>query len=431
MLHFNLISLFPEFFESPLDCGLMARAQQRKIVSFSMHNPRDFSNNKHRHVDDRPFGGGPGMVMQIEPLTKTIRSIDTPGRIIMLTPQGYPFDQKMARALSLEDNLTLICGRYEGIDARIADIFPLTPVSVGDVVLNGGETAALAMIEAISRLRPGYMGKEASGEEESFSYGCLEYPHYSRPETFEGHVVPEELLSGNHALIAYWRRKKALAQTWRYRPEMLDVADLSQSDLEILKVLPRLRPGRNLSFCLVHHPVQIDRKKEGISSLTNLDIHDIARISASYGMGMMFVVTPLQDQKHLLQDLLRHWTLGRAAKNHPDRARALRYVRVVASIDEAIEQVALGHGIRPCLVASSASWPRTNKNCVPATPGHIRNELAQKPVLLFLGTAQGLAESVIKRCDMRLRPLRFLDYNHLSVRSAAAILADRILGDFR
>lgn len=431
MLHFNLISLFPEFFESPLNCGLMARAQQHKIVSFSMHNPRDFSDNKHRHVDDRPFGGGPGMVMQIGPLAETIRSIDTPGRIILLTPQGYPFDQKMAKALSLEDNLTMICGRYEGMDARIADIFPLTPVSVGDAVLNGGEVAALAMIEAISRLRPGYMGKETSGEEESFSHGCLEYPHYSRPETFEGHVVPEELLSGNHALIARWRRREALAQTWRYRPEMLATAELYQSDLEFLKNLPRTQPGRNFSFCLVHHPVQIDCKKEGISSLTNLDIHDIARISASYGMGLMYVVTPLLDQKHLLQDLLRHWTLGRVVKNHPDRARALRHVRVVASIDEAIQQATIERGIRPCLVASSASWPRGDKNCAPVTPGYIQNELAQKPVMVLLGTAQGLAESVIKRCDMQLRPLRFLDYNHLSVRSAAAILADRILGDFR
>ncbi len=371
------------------------------------------------------------MVMQIEPLAKTIRSINTPGRIILLTPQGYPFNQTMARSLSLEDNLTLVCGRYEGIDARIADIFPLTPVSVGDAVLNGGEVAALAMIEAISRLRPGYMGKESSGEEESFSCGCLEYPHYSRPETFEGHVVPEELLSGNHALIARWRRQEALAQTWRYRPEMLDSADLSRSDLEFLQKMPRIQPGRNLSFCLVHYPVQIDRKKEGISSLTNLDIHDIARISASYGMGLMYVVTPLLDQKHLLQELLRHWTLGRVVKNHPDRARALKHVRVVASIDEAIQHATLERGVRPRLVASSASWPRGDKTCAPVTPGRIQNELAHKPVMLLLGTAQGLAESVIKQCDLRLRPLRFLDYNHLSVRSAAAILADRILGDFR
>lgn len=408
----------------------MARAQKHGVISFSMHNPRDFSDNKHRHIDDRPFGGGPGMVMQIEPLAKTIRSIETPGRIILLTPQGHSFDQTMAKTFSAEDHLTFVCGRYEGIDARISEIFPLTPVSVGDAVLNGGEVAALAMIEAISRLRPGYMGKEASGEEESFSYGCLEYPHFSRPEIFEGHTVPEALLSGNHALIARWRRKEALAQTWRYRPELFATTDIFQSDIDFLKKLPRTQPGRNLSFCLVHHPVQIERKKEGISSLTNLDIHDIARISASYGMGLLYVVTPLQDQRLLLQNLLRHWTLGRVAQNHPDRARALRYVRVVASIDEAIEQATLERGIRPYLAASSASWSHGNKGCAPVTPGYIKNVLGQKPVMLFLGTAQGLADSVIKRCDRQLRPLRFLDYNHLSVRSAAAIIADRILGDF-
>ena len=431
MLHFNLVSLFPEFFDSPLHCGLMARAQQQGIISFSTYNPRDFSDNKHRHIDDRPFGGGPGMVMQIKPMAATLRHIASPGRILLLTPQGYPFNQDMACELAKESELTLICGRYEGIDARLADLFPLTPVSVGDAVLNGGETAALAIIEAVARLCPGFMGKEASGEEESFALGCLEYPHFSRPENFENHCVPDELLSGNHALIAHWRRKEALAQTLRYRPDMLATASLSQKDMAILKTLPRIQAGRNFSFCLVHSPVQIERKKEGISSLTNLDIHDIARISASYGMGTMYVVTPLRDQLALLQNLLHHWTQGQAAKSHPDRAKALARVRAVASIDEAIHLSTVERGIRPTLIASSASWPPKAKHTNPLVAQDLQAMLSHVPVMFLLGTAQGLAQTAIDKCDAQIRPLRFLDYNHLSVRSAAAIMADRILGDFR
>ncbi|MDE7241802.1 RNA methyltransferase, partial [Desulfovibrio sp.] len=192
---------------------------------------------------------------------------------------------------------------------------------------------------------------------------------------------------------------------------------------------PRERPGRNLSFCLLHYPVLLEGKKCGASSLTNLDIHDIARISRSYGMGPFYVATPLEDQLRLLEAILRHWHAapGPARK---DRSRALSLVRGVRSLEDAVAQIADRAGTTPRLVATSAAWPEKKRAAPPLTPADVREWLREGPVLLCLGTARGLAPEALARCDGRLRPLRFLGDNHLSVRSAAAILADRILGDF-
>ena len=428
-MRFHLVTLFPEFFTSPLSTGLMGRALAAGVLEASFHDPRDFSEDRHRHVDDRPYGGGPGMVLQPGPVAAAVRQIPRPGRILFLTPGGRPFTQALARDYARAEDLTLICGRYEGLDARLADILPLTPVSVGDAVLNGGETAALAVMEAVGRLVPGFMGKEASGEDESFSAGLLEYPHYTRPEVFEGRPVPGILRDGDHAHIAAWRREQALAATLRHRPDLLDTAPLDRRDAVVLAALPRERPGRNLSFCLLHYPVILEGKKCGASSLTNLDVHDIARISRSYGMGPFYVVTPLEDQLRLLRAILRHWRAA-ASPARRDRSRALALVRGVASLEEAVALAADRAGVAPRLVATSAAWPEKKRAAPPLAPAQVRGWLREGPVLLCLGTARGLAPEVLARCDGRLRPLRFLGDNHLSVRSAAAILADRILGDF-
>ena len=434
MPRFHIVTLFPEFFESPLSTALMGRAREAGIVDCSFHDPRQFSTDKHRHVDDRPYGGGPGMVMQGEPLARALRSIERPGRMLFMAPGGRPLTQDMVRELAREDDLTIVCGRYEGIDARLLQLFPLEPVSVGDIVLNGGESAAISVIEAVSRLMPGFMGKEESGDDESFSQGLLEYPHYTRPENFEGLTVPEVLQSGDHARIANWRRQESVRATLRMRPEMLNEAPLYREDVQTLADTPRERPGRNLSFCLVHYPVSLGPKKIGASSLTNLDIHDIARISRSYAMGSFYPVTPLGDQLRVLEEILRHWTRGPGGVGNADRAQALGLVQPATSLEEAVAHMTAQHGTRPRLVASSAVWPAKGKaskpESMPMTPRDVRRWCDQGPVMLCLGTAQGLAPEVLEQCEGTLRPVRFLGYNHLSVRSAAAILADRILGDY-
>ncbi len=428
--HWQIITLFPEFFASPLDCGLLGKALKNDIFRVSFINPRDFSDNIHRHVDDRPYGGGAGMVMQIDPMAKAIRSLDNPGRLILLSPRGRPFDEKYARDLSNEKTISLVCGRYEGIDERLGQIFPIEHICTGPYILNGGETAAMAVLEASVRLLPGFMGKIESASEESFSDGLLEYPHYTRPEVYEGRQVPPILLGGNHKLINAWRREKSLESTLQYRPEMLDSATMDSADVEYLKNIPRRRAAANFSFCLIHHPVYLENGKTGTSSLTNLDIHDIARISCSYGMGSFYVVSPLHDQLNLLRDITRHWTVGPGSQANPDRKKALELVRPAESLAEAQAAVRERTGRLPYTLASSAAWPHKKDAGKLITAADARGIAAGHPVLLCLGTARGLARELIAECDGILRPVRFISENHLSVRAAAAIMADRIFGDY-
>lgn len=429
-MRFTLVSLFPEFFDSALGSGLMSKARDAGIVSVDTVNPRDFTEDRHRTVDDRPYGGGPGMVMMLDPLRRSLDSVGAGepgfrGKVIQLTPRGKPFTQADARRLSSEcEHLVLLCGRYEGIDARIEDMYPVENYSVGDFVLNGGESAATCMVEAVARLVPEFMGHEESGDEESFSRGLLEYPHFTRPPEYEGRAVPEVLSSGDHGRVAQWRREQALEMTLRHRPDILSEADLNRDDVLHLRSLPRKRPGRNLFVALVHYPV-LNKFREVLAvSLTNLDIHDIARVSRSYGLGGYYVTTPLEDQQKLFGELIGHWTSGAGRRNNPDRAEAMEMVRMLPTVEEAIEDITERTGKRPRLIATSA------RGAGSLTAGQVRGLLDDDPVLLVMGTASGLAPQVMEMCEGTLRPVRFMDgYNHFSVRTATAIILDRILGD--
>jgi len=426
-MHFNIVTLFPEFFDSPLHTALMRRAVEAGVISFAFFNPRDFALDRHRSVDDRPYGGGPGMVMMLEPLLRCLHGIEKPGRVLAPSPCARPFTQRMARELAAEESVTIVCGRYEGLDARLGDLTPLEYASVGEAVINGGEAAALVIMEAVSRLVPGFMGKEASGEEESFAQGLLEYPHYTRPDVVAGVPVPEVLRCGDHAKIAVWRRRRSLESTLRLYPDLLQEADLDETDADCLRSIPRERPGRNLYLCLVHYPVLLKTKNPGASSLTNLDVHDIARSSCGYGLGGLYITTPLSDQAYILRGILRYWTQGAGAASNPDRAQALSLVCHVPEIANAVADVEKRTGQRPLVLGSSATWRRRPVY----TPEMVREALTSGPVLLLLGTAHGLASEALALCDGQIRPLRFLDsYRHFSVRAAAVVYLDRILRDF-
>ncbi|WP_029893520.1 tRNA (guanosine(37)-N1)-methyltransferase TrmD [Desulfohalovibrio reitneri] len=423
-MRLTLLSIFPEYFDGPLRAGLMGKAVDAGVVSFDLVNPRDFARDRHRSVDDTPYGGGPGMVMSPGPLAEALESVPEPGRMLYLDPAGRPLDQDLARELAGEENITLVCGRYEGIDDRVAELFPLERVSVGQAVLNGGEAAALCLVESVARLKPGFMGKQASGEEESFSKGLLEYPHYTRPETFRGLAVPEVLRSGDHARIRDWRRRQSLLNTLKRRPDLLAEARLDKTDIRFLRSERTTRRGRNLALALVHAPVITGERKVGSTSLTNLDLHDISRVSRSYGLRGLYVVTPLQDQRKLAETLISHWTKGAGGRANPDRAEAVANVRLATDLDEAIRDMAETAGRKPRVVATSARGAGT------AVPEDVRRWLSDEPVLLLLGTGHGLAREVMERVDAVLRPLRpFDEYNHLSVRAAAAVTVDRILAD--
>lgn len=429
-MRFQYVTLFPEFFDSPLSAGLMGKARSAGIVDFSCVNPRDFAQNKHHHVDDRPYGGGPGMVMQADPLARALESLPEPGRILLLTPRGRPLTQDLARELAAGGgDLTLICGRYEGLDERVMELFPVEPVCVGDFVLTGGEAAALCLTEAVARLLPGFMGKEESGAEESFSAGLLEYPHYTRPEDFRGLPVPEILLSGDHARIEAWRRERSLASTLAFRPELLADANLTPGDAVFLRSLPRTRLGRALCLGLCHHPVQNKAGETVTISLTNLDVHDMSRVSRSYDLGGAYVLTPLLDQQRLARTLLRHWVEGPGGAANPDRVEAMSRITVLDGLDAAARDIEERTGQKPRVVVTSARFERARSPLVGLDA--VRGWLEQGPVFLVFGTGSGLAPEVLDAADARLVPIRFLTgYNHLPVRAALGITVDRLLGDF-
>ncbi|MBS3780326.1 MAG: tRNA (guanosine(37)-N1)-methyltransferase TrmD [Desulfovermiculus sp.] len=423
-MHFNILTIFPQFFDSPLECGLMGKARERGIFTTSLINPRDFTPDRHRSVDDRPYGGGPGMVMSLQPLLRAMDRVSDPGRVVLLSPRGRPFDQELARDLAGEETLTLVCGRYEGIDARFVRLTGAEPVSIGDFVLNGGESAALCLLEAVTRLQSHYMGCEESTHEESFASGLLEYPHFTRPQEYNDLQVPSVLLSGDHARIAEWRREKALLTTKKYRPDLLEGARLSLKDMNFLRGQTRTRLGRNLYVALLHWPVMNKQGQITSVSLTNLDIHDIARVCHSYGLGGYYLTTPLQDQQALAARLLAHWRTGQGRAANPDRTSAVQGVKIAADVDQVVEQIEEHTGMAPRIVATSARA----EGEVPCSS--VRGLLEKQPVLLLLGTGSGLAPQILTRAEDILRPIRCFDtYNHLSVRSAAAILIDRILGD--
>ncbi|MCA1578462.1 MAG: tRNA (guanosine(37)-N1)-methyltransferase TrmD [Acidobacteria bacterium] len=232
MLRFDIITIFPEFFREAIDCGIVRRARNAGLVEIIAHDLRQWTTDKHHVVDDRPFGGGDGMVLKPEPifagveaLTGAARREDLPPntRVVLLSAQGEVFAQALAKDLSQSDSrIVLLCGRYEGVDERVADALVTDEVSIGDYVLSGGEPAAMVIIDAVVRLLPGALGSETSAVNESFSEGLLDYPQYTRPPDFRGMRVPETLLSGNHAEIARWRKEAALEKTRRKRPDLLN-----------------------------------------------------------------------------------------------------------------------------------------------------------------------------------------------------------------
>jgi tRNA (guanine37-N1)-methyltransferase len=270
-MRFDIITIFPDFFSSILTHGVLKRALASNLLSVETHNLRDFAHDRHRTVDDRPFGGGEGMVLKPEPLAEAIESLRiapkpdrNPGKetVILLSAQGARFTQSTVRELAALDRVVLVCGRYEGVDERVNELLCDRELSIGDYVLSGGELGAAVILDAIMRLIPGVLGNEASSAYESFgqpdaslfrnedgpprsthgSGGLLDYPHYTRPAEFRGLPVPEVLSGGNHDQIRRWRRERALEKTFRNRPDLLENADLTREDRAFLTTLTEQKP---------------------------------------------------------------------------------------------------------------------------------------------------------------------------------------------
>ncbi len=232
-IHFDIISLFPEMFEGPFQESILDRAREEGLLNVRLHNLRDYTLNKHGKVDDTPFGGGAGLVMNIEPIDRALQAIkqDRPqAYTVLMAPSGKRFDQKKAKELAEKSQIILICGRYEGVDERVAENLVDEQLSIGDFVLSGGEMAAMVLVDAVTRLVPGVVGDPASLEEESFENGLLEYPQYTRPRDYKGSEVPEVLVSGDHKKIKEWQRKAALKKTARNRPDLIEQLNLTAEE---------------------------------------------------------------------------------------------------------------------------------------------------------------------------------------------------------
>jgi tRNA (guanine37-N1)-methyltransferase len=442
-MRFTVVTILPELIEPALVAGVVGRAREAGAIAVDTVNPRDFTSDRHRTVDDTPYGGGPGMVMKAEPLLAAVAraaAVSVPASApddaaarrahrILVTPAGTPLTQARVRELAALPHIVLVCGRYEGVDERVIELAIDEQLSIGDYVLSGGELAALVVIDAVARHVPGVLGEASSVEDESHSAGLLEYPQYTRPLVLrepggaDELTVPAILTSGHHAAIAAWRRRQAIERTAQRRPDLLARFRPTPADRKLLP--PPLHARTHLA--LVHHPVTDRTGSVVTTSLTNFDIHDLARSSLTYGLAGYHIVTPIAAQRDKAAHIAALW-IADAHGEH--RARALALVRTADSIEAAIAEIAATHGIPPRVVATSArtgSFPGVARR----SPEELRAEAGADPapLLILLGTGWGLADALIPSVSRMLAPIEGgSDWNHLSVRSAGAIVLDRLFG---
>lgn len=426
---YDILTIFPKFFESPFSFGILKKAQERGLIEINVHDIRGFASDRHNTVDDKPYGGGSGMVFKPEPLGDAIEFTKTDGAkslVILTTPQGERFSDRIARELTEYEQLIIICGRYEGVDERIREIYVDREISVGDYVLSGGEYAASVIIDVVSRLVPGVLGNEASPYDDSFREGLLEYPQYTRPETYKGKAVPEILLSGNHKEIEKWKRGEGVKKTFFRRPDLLDRTSLTVEELKLISRLKRENPPPfRVYVALVHYPVYNKDLQIVTTAFTNLDVHDISRACRTYGVKGFFLVHPVQEQRALVERVLWHWTEGPGVSYNPTRNEALSIARIKTSLSEVLEGIQKAEGSKPKIVVTDG---RPRENLTGYSELKERVLAGKEPYLILFGTGWGIAKEAMEKADYALKPIEgTTDYNHLSVRSAAAIILDRLL----
>lgn len=424
-MRFTVLTIFPELFGPFLEASLLGKALDKGIVQVDLVDFREHATNVHRSVDDTPYGGGAGMVLMAEPLAAALDRVmaeDPEAHKVFLTPQGRPLTQQVVSSLAGKRHVVLVCGRYEGFDERLREMYADQEISLGDFVMSGGEVAAMAVMEAVSRLVQGFVGNEDSLAEESFRDGLLEYPQYTRPEVFRGRIVPPVLLSGNHALISSWRRQKALERTALRRPDLMK-EDGSSPTSELL--------AKRTYLALLHYPVH-DRNMQVVSTaLTNLDLHDIARACRTFGLAGYFVVTPIHRQQEMVERILEHWTSGHGAGLHQDRKKAMELVRVASDLMEVKKRVSKETRGSDLLLVGTTARSRKGRTLTPRTLRDL-GARDERPIILVFGTGWGLTQDLLDQCDFCLEPILGLDnYNHLSVRSAVSIYLDRLFSPFR
>ncbi len=429
-MRYDILTLFPEYFESPFSFGILKKAQEKDLIAIKTHDIREYSDDKHKTVDDTPYGGGGGMLMKVGPVGSAIEDVQdkkSKSIVILTTPDGEQFSDKTAREIAYYDQVIIVCGRYEGVDERIRELYIDREISIGDYVLSGGENAASVIVESVSRFIPGVLGNDQSTENDSFNQNVLEYPQYTRPEEFEGIKVPDILLSGNHAEIDEWRKKESIKKTFIKRPDLLDKVILNTNEIDQIKKLKEeISPSFKAYIALIHYPVYNNRFKIINTAFTNLDVHDIARSATTYGIKKFYLVQPNLEQQKLVNRVLNHWIEGEGSSFNKSRSEALNLVELKDTLEDAITEIEKKEGEKPVTIVTDA---RSTDNMIGFS--ELRELIfkeSQKPYLILLGTGWGLAKEIMESADYTLKPVSgYTNYNHLSVRSAAAVILDRLL----
>ena len=428
-MNISILSVFSELYDSFLKTSLVRRAQENNHVSIEVDTLFSFVQAKER-IDAPAFGPGAGMVLRPEVIERAITAQEKKhgqGYKIFFSPRGKKLDQERLRAIAHKmkqsSHLILVPARYEGMDDRVEEYYADEILSVGDFVLMGGDLPAMMLLEGLLRLMPGVVGKQESVEQDSFSGAFVDFPVYTEPGTWHEMSVPDVIRSGNHGAIEKWRKEQAVKKTVLSHFSWLRSHQLTaQEKNEAQQFIPQHY------LVLSHSDVLIGPENTlGTTSVTSIDIHDIARSAHTYGFEQFFVVTPLKDQQKIVQTLLDFWQKGPGFSYNRSRFEAVKSVQLKNSMADVIEAIEKETNKKPIIISTSA---RQVEN-VPRITFYDQDKVwaDQRPVVIVLGTGKGLSEEFIRKSDYTLLPLDgFSDFNHLSVRSAAAIILDRWLG---
>ena len=428
-MKFDIVTIFPGFFDSVFSFGVISRAVENKAVEINVHDLRTYSAEKHGKTDDTPYGGGSGMLMTPGPIGNAIGRIREKGlrsAVILTTPKGEEFDDRKAQELCGFEQLIILCGRYEGVDDRVSELYVDMKISTGKYINSGGEYACSLIVDAVSRYLPGVLGNTESLSSESLTNGLLEYPQYTKPRTYRGKKVPELLLSGDHEKIRKWRRQESIKSTFIHNPASLDDAQLSKEEDAFLKELKvGSSPDFRVYIALVHYPAYNNRLEVVSTAFKSIDAHDISRDATTYGVKKFYLINPVEEQRRLAGRLVDHWIEGEGRSFNETKSKAFGIITIMSTIEEAVEQIEEIEGEKPKIVVTDARFSDDMTGY-----GVLREKIFEntEPFLILFGTGWGLTLETIKEADYVLKPISgYSEFNHLSVRSAAAIVLDRLL----
>lgn len=435
-MNISIVTLFPELYTPFFDTSLVKRARERgditcDVVSlFSVCKPKE-------RADAPTFGHGPGLLLRPDVIERAVvQQEERHGHAfkIFFSPHGTTLDQHRAQELHQKimasgGHCMLLPARYEGMDARVEEEYADATISIGDFVLMGGDLPALVLLETLLRFVPGLVGRQESVSEDSFTGPFVDYPHYTAPIMWHNREVPEVIRSGNHAALAEWRQDVAAHRTVMHHFDWLRSHALTDKQKKsAYDHIPHHYAA------LMHGDVMVERTidnqvvtQEGASSVTSLDIHDIARSAKTYGLLGYYIVTPLEDQQKIVKKLLHFWQQGTGVTYNPSRHTAVSMVALHDQLASVIAAITEREGVAPLVIATSARPVAEEKNITYYDQERVWSH--KRPVLFLFGTAQGMGPSLLQQCDYVLAPLEgFTHFNHLSVRSAAAVVFDRWLG---